>query len=103
MSAIANISVSGLLDVDVVKGPVDGDRFYDYIQTHLLHVPHLTPLNGVNPHSVVVLDNCSIHHVEGVTSMIEEVGALVHFLPQPPIHLTLIPEYGSVYGRRTGY
>lgn len=79
VSAIANISVSGLLDVDVVKGTVDGDRFYDYVQKHLL--PHLMPFNGVNPHSVVVLDNCSIHHVEGVTSMIEEVGALVHFLP----------------------
>ena len=31
VSAIANISVSGLLDVDVVKGPVDGDRFYEHI------------------------------------------------------------------------
>ena len=82
MSAIANIFVSGLLesysDIDVVKGTVDGDRFYDYVQKHLL--PHLIPFNGVNPHSVVVLDNCSIHHVEGVTSKIEEVGALVYFL-----------------------
>ena len=79
VSAIANISVSGLLDVDVVKGTVDGDRFYDYVQKHLL--PYLMPFNGVNPHSVVVLDNCSIHHVESITSMIEEVGVLVHFLP----------------------
>ena len=29
----------------------------------------------------MVLDNSSIHHVEGIASMIEEVGALVHFLP----------------------
>ena len=79
MSAIANIFVSGSYsDIDVVKGTVDGDRFYDYVQKHLL--PHLIPFNGVNPHSVVVLDNCSIHHVEGVTSKIEEVGALVYFL-----------------------
>ena len=79
VSAIANISVSGLLDVKVVKGTVDGEVFYDYIQTHLL--PHLMPYNGVNPHSVVVLDNCSIHHVEGIASMIEEVSVIVHFLP----------------------
>ena len=39
------------------------------------------PLDGSNPHSVVVLDNCSIHHVPGVVEMIQEVGALVHFLP----------------------
>ena len=73
----ANISVSGLLDVKVVKGTVDGEVFY--IQTHLL--PHLMPYNGVNPHSVVALDNCSIHHVEGIASMLEEVGVIVHFLP----------------------
>ena len=41
----------------------------------------MMPFNGVNQHSIVVLDNCSIHHVEGITSMIEEAGALVHFLP----------------------
>ena len=30
---------------------------------------------------VVILDNCSVHHVSGVESMITEVGALVHYLP----------------------
>ena len=44
-SAIANISMKGLLDIDVVKGTVDGDKFYDYTQKHLL--PHLMPYNGV--------------------------------------------------------
>ena len=39
------------------------------------------PFNGVNKHSVAVLDNCSVHHVEGITAMIEEAGAIVHFLP----------------------
>ena len=27
------------------------------------------------------MDNCSIHHVAGITEIIEEVGAMVHFLP----------------------
>lgn len=27
------------------------------------------------------MDNCSIHHIPGVVEMIQEVGALVHFLP----------------------
>ena len=34
---------------------------------------------GTNPNSVVVMDNASIHHVDGV--VISEVGALVQFLP----------------------
>ena len=49
LSAIAFMSVQGLLDVKVVKGGVDGDVFYDYVQNTLL--PHLMPFNGTNPHS----------------------------------------------------
>ena len=32
-------------------------------------------------HSVVVMDNYSIHHISEIVQMIEEVGAIVHFLP----------------------
>ncbi len=27
------------------------------------------------------MDNCSVHHVTGVTSVIREMGSLVHYLP----------------------
>ena len=37
--------------------------------------------NEFNPNSVIVLDNCSVHHVSGVADVIQEVGALVHYLP----------------------
>ena len=61
-----------------VTGTSDGDT-HTFVQTHLL--PHLMPFKGVNPHSVVILDNCSIHHASDIVHSIEEVGALVHFLP----------------------
>ena len=73
------MSVNGILDVKTVRGTSDGDTFYSFVQTHLL--PHLMPFDGVNPHSVVVLDNCSIHHIAEVNSMLEEVRVLEHFLP----------------------
>ena len=79
VSAIACISVSGLLDVMTVKGTTDGDDFYKFVQEYLL--PHLMPFNGINPQSVVILDNCSIHHIVEIVRSIEDVGALVHFLP----------------------
>lgn len=79
VSAIAGISMAGLLDVKVLVGTTDGDSFYDYIQKYLL--PHLMPFNGVNPHSVVIMDNCSVHHVPEVAQSIMDVGALVHYLP----------------------
>ena len=79
VSAIACMSVAGLLDVKMVKGTTDGGEFYDYIQTHLL--PHLMPFNGRNPHSVVILDNCTVHHVPEAVKSIEDIGSLILFLP----------------------
>lgn len=79
VSAIACMSIAGLLDVKTHTGTVDGEVFYRFVQTHLL--PKLMPNNGINPHSVVVLDNCAIHHVDAIVESIEDVGALVYFLP----------------------
>ena len=79
MSAIACISMAGLLDVKTLKGTSDGDTFHSFIHTHLLH--QLIPYNGTNPHFAVIMDNCSIHHVPEVVKSIQDVGALVHFLP----------------------
>ena len=79
MSAIACMSIAGLLDVKTIIGISDGDAFYDFVHTHLL--PHLMPFNGTNPHSVVILDNCSIHHVPQVAQSIQDVGALLIYLP----------------------
>ena len=76
VTAIAIIPVDGLLDVKTSTGTTDGDAFYKFVQTHLL--PQLMPFNQ---HSVVIMDNCAIHHIREVVSMIEDVGALVHFLP----------------------
>ena len=42
---------------------------HHYYQTHALS------------NSVVVLDNCAIHHVEEIVAAIESVGALVLYLP----------------------
>ena len=79
VSAIACLSVAGLLDVKTVKGTTDGDEFYDFVQTHLL--PHLLPFDGTNPHSIVVLDNCTVHHVPEVIKSIQDTGALLLYLP----------------------
>lgn len=38
------------------------------------------PYNGTNPISVVILDECSIHHVQDVVDLIHSVGAVVVFL-----------------------
>ncbi len=49
----------------------------------LLVMPILQPFNWINnPHSVVIVDNASIHHVGGVVDLIEnQAGAWLLFLP----------------------
>ena len=79
ISAIACMSINGLLDVKTVRGTTDGDDFYNFVHTHLL--PHLLPFDGRNHHSIVILDNCSIHHISEITRVINEVGSLVIYLP----------------------
>lgn len=79
VSAIAAMTVSGVLDVKIVRGSVKGDTFIDFIDTNLL--PHLNAFNGSNPNSVVVLDNCSVHHVAGAVQGMQQKGSLVQFLP----------------------
>ena len=73
------MSSAGLIDVKTFQGTANGEVFYQFVQTHLL--PHLMPYNGINPHSVVVLHNRSIHNVAEVVASIHDVGALVLFLP----------------------
>ena len=90
VSAIAAISCAGLLDCYTVTESVTGDTFKHYAENAL--VPYLQPFNGLNAHSVVILDNASIHHVEGVVDTIQQTGALVQFLPPYSPDLNAIEE-----------
>jgi transposase len=78
-SAIPVLSTTGVHDVYLAEGNIDGDRFMKFITSCLLPVLH--PFNFMNPHSVVIMDNASIHHVDGVINLIEGVGARILFLP----------------------
>ena len=55
---------------------MNGEVFYEFVQSCVLL--HLMPFN---PHSVLVLDNASIHHVDCIMRMVESVRVLVLFLP----------------------
>ena len=79
LNSIACISMEGVLECTTVTGSVDGDTFFTFVHSKLL--PLLMPFNGRNPHSVVIMDNASIHHVDGIIDLIVSVGALVIFLP----------------------
>lgn len=78
-SAVGIMCIDGLLDTYITDHTIDGEEFCTFIERCLL--PQLLPFNGTNPRSVVIMDNASIHHVEPAVELIEEHGAMLHFLP----------------------
>lgn len=79
ISVIAAMTSSCVLDIKIVKGGVKGSDFIDFINFNLL--PHMLAFNGSNPNSVIILDNCSIHHVSGAVQSMVQNESLVQFLP----------------------
>ena len=49
ISAIAFMSVNGMLDCKTYKHTVNGDTFHEFLQASVL--PHLMNFDGVNPHA----------------------------------------------------
>jgi transposase len=70
---IAALRLEGLGAPAVFDGPIDSPTFLAYVEQVL--VPTL------RPGDVVVLDNLAVHKQPEVRTAIEQVGALVRFLP----------------------
>lgn len=79
VTVISYLSVEGILGCHTVRGGVNSDVFYSITLKHL--VPLLMPFNGINKNSIVIMDNCSIHHTQEVVSTTEDTGTILHFLP----------------------
>ncbi len=62
------IGIMTINDFHVVHGTTDGDSFLEFVDNYLL--PCLMPFNGINPNSIVILDNCAIHHIEPIKNLI---------------------------------
>jgi len=79
-SAITSMSAEGILDVYLAEGTVNGTKFEEFIEFSLL--PVLNPFNWSNKHSVVVMDNASIHHIDKIHDLIEtRANAKLIYLP----------------------
>ena len=79
-TAIPIVSTDGIHDVYLHRGTMDGDSFAQFLRNCLL--PILQPFNWLNPRSVVILDNASIHHIQEVSDIIEtQAGSRICYLP----------------------
>ncbi|EIW58335.1 uncharacterized protein TRAVEDRAFT_124639, partial [Trametes versicolor FP-101664 SS1] len=71
-SLLPALSLDGIIALDIFEGSVNKERFIAFVHGEL--APKLTPYPG--PRSVVVMDNCAIHHDEEIRQIVEvECGA----------------------------
>ena len=57
-------------------GSTDSDKFIDFIRGGL--IPTMQPFPDKN--SILIMDNCSIHHVAEMKELIEDAGILLIFM-----------------------
>ncbi|RDB26780.1 hypothetical protein Hypma_005272 [Hypsizygus marmoreus] len=86
-SLLPAITMHGIIYSHIKMGGYNGDEFLEWLQGHL---QVMNPYPAVN--SVLVLDNCRIHHVEGVEEMCEERRVKLVYLPPYSPDLNLIEE-----------
>lgn len=77
--SVAAISVDGVIAADFTHDSMNAEFFYEFARGSL--IPNLLPFDGQNPKSVVIMDNCSIHHVDFVEQLFHDAGILLLFLP----------------------
>ena len=78
-NAIAAICSSGLVSLELTTSTVNQEVFFDYIRGSL--IPNMMPFDGINPRSIAVMDNLSVHHVTEILDLFHEAMILVLFLP----------------------
>jgi len=79
ISTVAAMTCNGILDFSTYVGGVTANVFDNFLSNVLL--PHLLPFNGINPYSILVMDNATIHHAGEVVQLIQQAGVLVYYLP----------------------
>ena len=70
------LSLNGILHLDVVENAVTGTTFRHFVEG-LLPRMNKWPL----PNSVLVVNNTSIHKVDGICELVEASGMRLMFLP----------------------
>ena len=79
MSAICALLINGVLCVDLTYGTIDGSKYFDFKHGKL--IPEMKPFDDQNENSILILDNCAIHHIQEVKDVLRAAGILVCFLP----------------------
>ena len=78
-NAVVGLTSSGIIASKIAQTTMNGETFFDFARGSLL--PMMQPFDGRSPHSILIMDNCSIHHVAEVKNLFQQAGIVVLFLP----------------------
>ena len=78
-SAVAAICCDGVIAYKLMTGTNNGKTFLEFVQGVL--IPEMSSFDGISERSIVVLDNCSIHHTQEVMEAFQQASIMVIFLP----------------------
>ena len=78
-TAVAAMTCIEVLAVKLFSKSIDTEAFMSFIENDVL--AKLMPFNGINPNSVVIMDNCTFHHNSRKSKNFSDLGVLLHFLP----------------------
>ena len=93
VSAITAMCTDGILATEAFRGTLNGRKFIDFLRGSL--IPEMLPFDGSSARSVLVLDNCSVHHVGSALELLRQAGILVIFLPPYSSDLNPVEELFS--------
>ncbi|KIK82028.1 hypothetical protein PAXRUDRAFT_44813, partial [Paxillus rubicundulus Ve08.2h10] len=60
------ITLDGIIAYDIVDGPFNSEHFLKFIKDHIMPFTNLYP----SPHSVLIMDNCRIHHGKQICQLV---------------------------------
>ncbi|KAJ3486394.1 hypothetical protein NLJ89_g11811 [Agrocybe chaxingu] len=101
-SLVAALTIDGYIAAQVVQGSFDSLEFYNFVQEQVLPLMNPYPLER----SVLVLDNCRIHHNQPLADLINAAGCIILYLPPYSPDLNPIEESFScvkAYIQRHGH
>jgi transposase len=76
-SILPAITINGYIAWEIYQDSFTTERFNRFIRHDLM--PYMTAFPG--PRSVLIMDNCSIHHSEELTALCAANGVLLIYLP----------------------
>jgi len=86
-SILPILTLDGIITHDIIEGSITTTKFIQFLKDQVL--PLTNPYPG--PRSVLVLDNCQIHHAEEIRALVED-DALCKLIFLPPYS----PDYNPI-------